>query len=436
MATSEKKILTLEGLTYYDNKAKEKIANDDAATLASAKSYADSLADNYDAAGTAQTKVDELANGQVATNTVAINAINNTTTGILAQAKTYADSKDSAIAAAKKSGDDAQADVDALEAFVGTIPEGYVSTTVTGYAKELADAVAANGYDDTALAGRVTTVEEKVTTLQGADTIEGSVAKQVKDAKTELTTEIEKKADKATTLAGYGIVDAYTKTETDTAIATAIANADHLKREIVSALPSASSADANTIYMVAKVGGTGEQQYDEYMLINGVFEKIGDSAVDLTDYATKEEVATAKSEATSAASADATTKANNALANAKTYADGLASNYATAEQGAKADTAVQSIASGVTNGSISVDGTDVAVKGLGTAAYVATSEFDVAGAANNVQTALNTYKTSNDAAVKANTDDIDALETKVAALESVSYTEITEAEIDALFAAE
>ncbi|MDO5380561.1 MAG: YadA-like family protein [Acidaminococcaceae bacterium] len=42
--------------------------------------------------------------------------------------------------------------------------------------------------------------------------------------KTELTTEIGKKADKATTLAGYGITDAYTKTETTTAITTATAD--------------------------------------------------------------------------------------------------------------------------------------------------------------------------------------------------------------------
>ena len=39
--------------------------------------------------------------------------------------------------------------------------------------------------------------------------------------------------------------------------------------------------------MVKKTGGSGEQQYDEYMLINGAFEKIGDSTVDLTNYTTK-----------------------------------------------------------------------------------------------------------------------------------------------------
>ncbi len=82
------------------------------------------------------------------------------------EAKGYADAKDTAIAAAKKAGDDAQAsadaaqaDVDALETKVGTVPDG---KTVVGM---IADAE----YDDTALAGRVTTVEGKVTTLVGSD---------------------------------------------------------------------------------------------------------------------------------------------------------------------------------------------------------------------------------------------------------------------------
>ena len=39
--------------------------------------------------------------------------------------------------------------------------------------------------------------------------------------------------------------------------------------------------------MVSITGGDGNQKYEEFMLINGVFEKIGDSAVDLTDYTTK-----------------------------------------------------------------------------------------------------------------------------------------------------
>ena len=52
----------------------------------------------------------------------------------------------------------------------------------------------------------------------------------------------------------------------------------------------------------------------------------------------------------------------------------------------KADSAVQSIATGTKNGSIAVDGTDVDVKGLGSAAYKADTAFDAAGAAANVKT--------------------------------------------------
>ena len=49
------------------------------------------------------------------------------------EAQGYADAKDSAIAAAKKAGDDAQADVDALEQYVGTFTAVGDETTVVGY---------------------------------------------------------------------------------------------------------------------------------------------------------------------------------------------------------------------------------------------------------------------------------------------------------------
>lgn len=135
-----------------------------------------------------------------------------------------------------------------------------------------------------------------------------------------------------TTLAGYGITDTYTGTQIDSKISSAVANADHLKRSIVDTLPSVDAADEHTIYMVAKasgaVGSGTNNGYDEYMLIvsgsTKKFEKIGDSAVDLTNYATK-------------------SYAEQQGTNAKTYADGLAKNYATAAQGAKADSAVQSV---------------------------------------------------------------------------------------------
>ena len=256
--------------------------------------------------------------------------------------------------------------------------------------------------------------------------------KQVNAAKTELQANIDAKADKATTLAGYGIADAYTKDEANTAIATAVANAHHLKREIVSVLPEISEANEDTIYMVPDAGsadaaGSNKSVYTEYMLVNGAFERIGTSDVDLSNYFTKDQVTsaitTAKSEAATdaqtkadtakdaaiaAAATDATTKADaaqaaaiteagkkadKALEDAKAYSDGLAKNYATAAQGAKADSALQAadVVEGTANGTISVKGSDVAIKGLGSAAYQNSSAFDASGAAAGALSEAKTY---------------------------------------------
>lgn len=377
-----KKYLDLIGLTTYDEQIKEVIDTKDASILQQSKAYSDSLGENYDPAGTAQTKVDALEKGQVTTN------------------------------------------------------------------------------------------KNDIATLKSG------------------------KADKSTTLSGYGITDAYTKSQTDSAISTAVANADHLKREIVSVLPEVEEADEHTIYMVGTGAGSEDSVYEEYMLINGGFEKVGSSEVDLTNYALKSYVDSAKTEAINTAGTNADAKITakvgdigsstvkqyvdqaetDAIASAKSYSDGLASNYATAAQGAKADTALQKadITSGTANGTISVDGTDVAVKGLGSAAYkaagnasgnvpvngaalgttanvpvvtnssgqlvphasgalgtaafAATTSFDAAGTAQNLVTTLQ------NGAVASNTSAISALEDRVDSIEGTTYTAITEEEILALFA--
>lgn len=55
---------------------------------------------------------------------------------------------------------------------------------------------------------------------------------------------------------------------------------------------------------------------------------------------------------------------------------------------AKAVSAVQEVKSGATNGTIDVDGTEVAIAGLKSAAYTESSAYDAAGAAADVKTAL------------------------------------------------
>ena len=54
-------------------------------------------------------------------------------------------------------------------------------------------------------------------------------------------------------------------------------------------LPDIENADIDTIYMkLAYNGSLVPNSYEEYMVINGAWEIIGNTAVDLSDYATKE----------------------------------------------------------------------------------------------------------------------------------------------------
>ena len=52
----------------------------------------------------------------------------------------------------------------------------------------------------------------------------------------------------------------------------AIAAAGHLKREIVQQLPNAANADPDTLYMILATAG---DHYEEYMVINGVWDMVG-----------------------------------------------------------------------------------------------------------------------------------------------------------------
>ena len=92
--------------------------------------------------------------------------------------ETYKGTNDAAVAAAKKAGDDAQADVDALEGKIGTVAEG--KTVV----QMISEAQAAATYDDTqvkanisGLTTRMDTAEGEIDTLQtDMDAVEAKAA--------------------------------------------------------------------------------------------------------------------------------------------------------------------------------------------------------------------------------------------------------------------
>ena len=168
-------------------------------SLAEGGSVSNAIADAKKAGTDAATAVSTLENGKVQANTEAIAAINNAETGILKQAKDYADGKDTAIAAAKKAGDDAAAavetlkngqvntnktDIAAINTKIGTIPDG---KTV---AQAIEDAKTDATYDDTAVKGLIKNNKDAIDVLNGGDTVNGSVAKSVKDAINDFSTKI------------------------------------------------------------------------------------------------------------------------------------------------------------------------------------------------------------------------------------------------------
>lgn len=102
----------------------------------------------------------------------------------LQSAKTYADGKDDAIAEAKTAGDNAQAAVDALSGKVGTVPS---DKTVV---QMIADAQAAATYDDTTIKASIKANTDAITKLNGADTVDGSVDKKIKDAINKFATDV------------------------------------------------------------------------------------------------------------------------------------------------------------------------------------------------------------------------------------------------------
>ena len=341
MAETIKTYVSKENLTRYDGKIKKVITDADAQVLADAKIYADGLADNYDAVGTAQTKVNELANGAVKTNTDAIAILNGADT-----------------------------------------VEGSVAKAVKDVKTELEGKITDSEYDDTALSGRVSTVEGAITTLNG--TGDGSVKKQIDDAFNTF----------ATNITDDNVVNTYK--ELIDYCATHSAEAAEMAGEI--------SKNAEAIKTLETYVGKLPEGTSAKTVIDYINAKV--SAVDFS-----EAIATAKQEAIDAS---------------KTYSDGLAKNYATAAQGAKADTALQ-------EADVATLRTDVAdVKAsIGEGGATTNAIADAKKAGTDASAAVTALA---DGQVATNKSDIAALAERVGTIEGTSYVAMTDEEIDALFA--
>lgn len=219
----------------------------------------------------------------------------------------------------------AQADVDALETVVGKAADAETSTAATGIFKKIDDAVSAQATKDN-------DQDTKITALENAVGAGGSVDTQIQNA--------------------IGALDV---------------------TDVPTATVDATDSTKVTINSISETDGKIAK---------------GATTVDVDAFGTAKAVQDAVT-GTTADSADKVTLYG-VKAYAKAYADGLAGDYATADQGKKADTALQAadITTGTANGAIAVKGTDVPVKGLGSAAYTESTAYDAAGAADAVSATL------------------------------------------------
>lgn len=277
-----KKYVSLDKLSLYDEKIKKLISDSDAAALASAKEYADGLASNYDAAGSAATaesnakgytdgKITEV-NGVVAgVKTIAEQGVSDA-----AAAQGTANQAVTDAAAAQAAADAAQSDVDALERYVGTFTATEGVDTVVKYIDKKTEGIASDSAL-TALAERVTAAEGDIdaieadylkaadkTELEGKITAEENRAKGIEGGletrlaaveadylkaadKTELEGKIDDVAEDVATIAG-DYLKAADKTELQGKIDLKVAQADYdAKVEEIKGTTDSLQTQINTI---------------------------------------------------------------------------------------------------------------------------------------------------------------------------------------------
>ena len=457
---TEKTFLGQTGVEHLVEKLGTREDTKDAATLKSAKAYADGLAENYDAAGTAQSKVEELEQGQVKTNKEAIAKLNgsNTTEGSVAKAV-----KDAS---------------DEIKGTIGTVTTGKTVVEMIEEAKTAAT------YDDTKIKSDIAKNTQGVADNKAAidklnGTGAGSVAKAVSDAKTELEGKIKANTDAIGVLNGEDTVDGSVKKQIKDAVKTA---SDGLQSQVAAnkEVLDKLNGEVSVVGSVKEQVKTASDALDKKIAANAdaiqahkdavdakVTTLIGDDANKSVRTIANEELAAQLIPANAKESLDTlqeiaawiqkhpddATAMNNAITALETL-------VGTIPEGATASDIVGYIKELVDAEKTRATGVEggletrlaAAEKKLGdgdgsVSSLIATAKqeaIDAAAAdattkANTAESNANTHadtkvKELADGQVATNKADIADVKTKVESLESVKYVEITNEQIDAIFA--
>lgn len=310
--------------------------------IATAKSEAITTAGTNADTKVATAKTAILGEGHTGTVKEAYELATSKATMAQVEAKGYAIKTEvnTAVADAKKAGTDAQTAVNTLSDKVGTIPEDKTIVQM------IADAQNAATYNDSAVKASIKTNTDAITKLNGADTVEGSVAKTVKDAVAAEQTRAEgKEQANATAIAGV-------KSRVDAFLAAAEvgdAAVDTLK-EIQTYITTHGSAADQMVKDIATNKKAVEDEATRAKTAEGT------NATAISDEATR---AKAAEKANADAIATETTRAETAeKANADAIAELKKADYAgiTSEKIAKWDAAQANVIE-----KIQVNGTEIAI---------------------------------------------------------------------------
>ena len=300
----------------------------------------------------------------------------------------------------------------------------------------------------------IQTINNTLTTIQGDENVDGSIKKAVKEAKDALEAKIGNLENLNTTAKGNlvsainevlvavgagGTAAAVTMDTTTTTAGMAKSYTLKQGENTIGTIDIPKDMVVKSGEVVVNPEGQTEGTYIVLTLANATEDKIYVNVGTLVDIykakanATQIQLAidssTREISATVVAGSITSTELADAAVVTAKIADGnvTKAKLSTEVQATldKADSALQKtdIITGTANGTISVKGEDVEVKGLGSAAYTDSGAYDAAGSAKAVQDDLTAYKGTNDARV-------DALEAAVGEGGSVA-TQIT-AEINKL----
>lgn len=190
---------------------------------------------------------------------------------------------ETAVASLQSDVENLGTDVTNLKSAVGTPAEG--ETAATGLYADIADI----GTDLVDLFDRTGALESAI----GIPAVEGEseatgIYRDIEDIDNRVTI-----TENNIVNINQALENTYTKEETESAINTAIAAADHLKYKVVTSISdiNTAAADADKYIYLVPVESTKVAEnnlYEEYMVINGNIELVGEWKVDLSDYATVE----------------------------------------------------------------------------------------------------------------------------------------------------